>query len=105
MAVSKESLRRAELSGDGWIEGIGGLWRKSFANAERLPECKIGNVVRTIVRDAATGIVIDDSAGSGRRRPRTLRKPKNVDVIAEINLADERDEQQVAWEDEELDNY
>ena len=93
MPVSSESRRRVDLGADGWLEGDDGLWRKSFRDAQWVPKCSVGNVTRTVVRDGATGTVIHDSCGSMRgentRVARAFRKPRSVDVIAEINLAEE----------------
>ena len=105
-AASRENRRRATLGAEGWIEGPDRLWRKSFGNAERLPKCKIGYVIHAVVRDRASGVTIHDTAGSTHfdcsRLPRAFRTPRHVDMVAEINLAEDPSVQPLLWDETEL---
>ena len=106
MQVSRENRRRAELSADGWSEGTDSLWRKTFNNAEWMPRCDAGYVTHTVVRDRTSGVAIHDSAGSTHfdsgRLSRAFKTPRDVDVIVEINLAEDPSGQPKSWEDTEL---
>ena len=106
MLASCESRRRAELCAEGRAEGSDGLWRKSFKGAEWMPRCFVGCVTHAVVRDQSTGVVRHDSAGSTQfdkgRLSRAFRVPRNVDMIVELNMAEEPRSQPSAWEDTEL---
>ena len=97
------SRRRATLSADGWSEGQDGLWRKSFENAEWMPKCELGHVTHSVVRDQATGVAIHDSAGATHydngRLTRAFRVPRSVDMVVEINLAEEPSAEPLSWEE------
>ena len=58
-----------------------------------MPRCEIGCVTHAVVRDQSTGVVIHGSAGSTQfdsgRLSRAFRDPMDVDVIVEINMAEE----------------
>ena len=66
----------------------------------------VGCVTHAVVRDQSTGVVIHDSAGSTQfdsgRLSRAFKVPRNVDVIAEINMAEEPSAQPTSWEETEL---
>ena len=106
LPASGENRRRATLGADGWVEGTDKLWRKIFDNAEWMPKCAIGYVTHAVVRDRATGVTIHDTAGSTHfdcsRLPRVFRKLRNVDMVAEINLAEDPSTQPLSWEETEL---
>ena len=88
------------------MERDDGLWHTSFQNAQWVPTCKIGGVTRTVVRDEATGTVIHDSGRFLRsedgRVAKSFRKPRNVDVIVEVNLAETSNTEATPWEEVEL---
>ena len=75
-------------------------WRRVDAR------CDVGCVTHAVVRDQSTGVVIHDSAGSTQfdtgRLSRAFRVPRNVDIIVEINMAEEPSAQPSSWEDTEL---
>ena len=102
MQATRESRRHAALSADGWLEGSDCFWRKGFDNAEWLPKCEVGHVTHSVVRDRESGIAIHDSAGSTHidngRLSRAFRKPRNVDVVVEVNLPEEPSSQPLSWE-------
>ena len=90
MEASDRSRRRAERSAQGWHEGTDGRWRRELEGAEFVPECSAARVLQTVVRDAASGVVIHDSsnlaAGSRHKRGRTFRKPRNVVVCVDVDF-------------------
>ena len=64
LPARRDGRRRADLSADGWTEGIDRLWRKSFPDVERMPGCEVGYVTHAAVRDGSSGVIIRDPAGS-----------------------------------------
>ena len=63
-------------------------------------------VVHEIVRDESSGVVIHDSAGAigvnGKKPTRAFCRPRSVEMVVEINLADDADSQLTSWEEAEL---
>ena len=64
---------------------------------------RVGYVTHSVVRDRVSGIAIHDSAGSTHydsgRSYRAFMAPRNVDVIVELNLAEESSSQPLLWEE------
>ena len=85
------------------MEGPDRLWRKSFDEGEWMPKCEVGYVVHAVVRDRSSGVTIHDTGGSthfdSSRVSRALRTPRNVDMIVEVNLAEEPSAQPLPWEE------
>ena len=67
--------------------------RALFRRKVWLPKCEIGFVTHAVVRDRASGVTIHDTAGSTHfdcsRLPQAFRTPRDVDMVAEINLAED----------------
>ena len=103
MGASRESRRRAALCADGWSEGSDILWRKSVDSAEWMLKCEVGYVTRAVVRDRALGVAIHDAVVSTHfdkgRLMRALKTPRNVDMVVEVNLAEEPSSQPLSWEE------
>ena len=72
-------------------------WIKSFDDAEWMPKCEVGYVVHAAVRDRSSGVTIHDTAGSthfdSSRLSRAFKTPRNVDMIVEVHLAEEKSDQ------------
>ena len=102
---AQRSERRADLLADGWAQGPDKLWRKRFEKAEWLPTCDVGHVTHSIARDSTSGVLISDSAhisASRKSMPaRAFRRPRDVDLCAEVDLNADKESAR-AWEDEEL---
>ena len=105
VSTSIGSQRKAELGADGWTQGADGLWTKAFERANRIPKCAMGGMVRLLARDRESGSIIYDSDRTARAQaPSTVfKKPRSIDMIAEVNLAEGSDDGPVAWQDVELD--
>ena len=92
MAASAESRGRAEMSAEGSRQGKDRLWRKTIEKAEWMPRCEVLHVTHMVVRDGESKVVIFDSAQASSSSDGTLRrafrKPKDVDVCVEVNLAE-----------------
>ena len=103
MKSSRESRRHSAFSAKGWSEGPDGLWREEPTDPEWMPKCEVGCVTHAAVRDRASGMAIHDSAGSTHydngRLNRAFKTPRNVDMIAEANLAEEPSSQPLSWEE------
>ncbi len=71
-----------------------------------MPKGEVGHVTLLVVRDRESGIAIHDSAGSTHfdngRSSRVFRTPRIVDVVAEVNLAEEPSSQPLSWEETTL---
>ena len=63
-------------------------------------------MTHAVVRDRASGVTIRDTAGSTHfdcsRLPRVFRTPRHVDMVVEINLAEDPSAQPLSWEETEL---
>ena len=90
MPVSVCSRRRAELGADGWILGADGFWTKRFDKVNRIPKCMVDGMVRVLARDRESGSVIYDADRTARPQAPSMvfKKPRSIDVIAEVNLAE-----------------
>ena len=68
-----------------------------------MPKCEVGRVTHAVVRDRASGVAIHDSAGSTHfdngRLMRGFKIPRNVDMVAEVHLAEEPSSQPLSWEE------
>ena len=106
LPASCENRRHSELSADGWMEGPDRLWRKCFPDFEWISKCEVGYVTHAVARDGSWGLIIHDLAGpkhtANGRLSRAFRTPRNVDMIVEINLAEEPGDQTLSSEEMEL---
>ncbi len=68
-----------------------------------MPKCEGGHVTHAVVRDQASGVAIHVSAGSTHfdngRLIRAFRTPRHVDMIVEVNLAEEPSSEPLSWEE------
>ena len=67
---------------------------------------EVGYVTHGVVRDRASGVAIFDSAWSTHfdngRLSRAFRTPRGVDMVGEVNLAEDPSSQPLSWEETTL---
>ena len=64
LPASREHRRRAKLSAEGGMDEPDMRWRKSLTDAELMPKYEFGYVIRAVVRDQSSGVIIEDSGRS-----------------------------------------
>ena len=63
-------------------------------------------MIHSVVRDKSTGVVIHDSAGASQfnrgRLSRAFQVPRDVNMVVEINMAEDQGVQPLSWEETTL---